>query len=113
MSFGNPFRNTTMFPSSKPGPKPKTFRYPSLAEAVASLPCMCCGKEGRTQACHANQGKGKAIKASDATLFAAAVECHAAIDQGGMPKEERRALEDRLNLLTLRALVERGLLVLK
>ena len=111
---GNPFRNRTVWNDERAIPKPKTFRYPTLRELVAKLPCMKCGRHGRTQAAHANQGKGQAIKSSDATIFAACDECHADIDQPGpraMPKEERRALEERLNLMTLRALVERGFLV--
>lgn len=110
---GNPFKNRTEAPTPERAVKVKTFRCTSLREAVATLPCMHCGKEGRTQAAHCNEGKGKSIKSTDASLFAVCVECHADIDQPGSKaraKADRRALETALNLKTLRALVEQGVL---
>jgi hypothetical protein len=92
-------------------PKPNTFRSEKLRRAVASLPCQACGLEGSTQAAHANQGKGGAIKASDARIAALCVRCHAELDQGGtMTKTDRRAFEDEMILKTYIALVEAGLL---
>ncbi|MBP0714829.1 hypothetical protein ABXK61_16100 [Burkholderia sola] len=93
-------------------PKPQTFRSEALRRAVASLPCMKCGLENKTQAAHENQGKGGAIKASDACLMALCVKCHSELDQGGgLPKDERRMLETVLVKQTLVELIERGLLV--
>lgn len=89
-----------------------TFRSEGLRTAVRQLPCQMCGCAPPSVAAHGNQDKGIGIKASDATLFAACDACHRYIDQGGrLPKYERRALERELNLKTLRALVERGLLI--
>ncbi|KVO11732.1 DUF968 domain-containing protein [Burkholderia ubonensis] len=94
-------------------PKPRTFRSEAFRRAVASLPCVKCGRENLTQAAHENQGKGGAIKASDACLMALCVKCHSEIDQGGrFTKEERRVLETVLVKQTLVAMIERGLLVL-
>ncbi|WP_186056829.1 hypothetical protein [Burkholderia gladioli] len=93
-------------------PKPETFRSRPLRLAVASLPCMRCGRENNTQAAHENYGKGKGIKASDACLMALCVECHQYVDQvGEMDRETRRALEVVLVKKTLVELIERGLLV--
>ena len=85
-----------------------TFRSEKLRRLVSSLACQKCGREGMTQCAHGNVGKGMGMKTSDATCFAACVDCHTDIDIGGMPKEERRALEAELNLKTLRLLVENG-----
>ena len=94
-------------------PKPQTFRSEAFRRAVASLPCVKCGRENNTQAAHENQGKGGAIKASDACLMALCVLCHREIDQGGRyTKDERRVLETVLVKRTLVAMIERGLLVL-
>jgi cytochrome c553 len=90
-------------------PKPKTFRLEKLRRAVATLACMNCGLEGSTQAAHANQGKGGAIKSSDARIAALCVRCHADLDQGGtMTKTDRRAFEDEMVLKTYIALMESG-----
>ena len=92
---------------------PKSQRTDSnkLRKAVASLPCQNCGKEGETQAAHCNQGKGMALKTSDSTLAALCVECHRALDQGGIEREARREYEAAMNLKTLRALIDTGRLV--
>ena len=91
---------------------PKAQRTDSvkLRKAVAALPCMNCGREGRTQAAHCNQGKGMAMKTSDSTLAALCVECHAHLDSGGIEREERREYEAAMNLKTLRALIDNGTL---
>lgn len=92
-------------------PKPTTFRSEKLRRAIATLPCMDCGLEGSTQAAHANQGKGGAIKASDARIMALCIRHHADLDQGGtMTKLDRRAYEDEMILRTYVALMENGLL---
>jgi hypothetical protein len=90
-------------------PKPHTYRSEKLRRAVASLPCVDCGKENETQAAHANQGKGLAIKASDAKLMGLCVRCHSKLDQGGiMTKEQRRHYEDEMIARTYVALMEQG-----
>jgi hypothetical protein len=92
-------------------PKPQTFRSEKLRRAVATLPCQACGLEGSTQAAHSNQGKGGAIKASDARIAALCVRCHTELDQGKtMCKADRRAFEDEMILRTYVALMEAGLI---
>lgn len=94
--------------------KTPTFRSEPLRRAVASLECMACGRHGRTQAAHANEGKGMAMKVSDALLAALCDECHTELDQGKtMTREERRDFWNRAHIHTMQALVERGLLVTK
>jgi very-short-patch-repair endonuclease len=46
-------------------PKDKPVRSPAYLARVAKLACARCGKEGRSQAAHANRGKGLSIKAGD------------------------------------------------
>lgn len=98
------------------GPFWKNKRWESepFRRAVASLPCVSCGREQQTQAAHGNQGKGMGLKVSDARLMALCVECHRGVDQGGeMPREERRAWELEMMLRTYQQLVEREILILR
>jgi hypothetical protein len=93
-------------------PIPKAGRHESTAwrRAVASLPCMLCGKEGETQCAHRNEGKSMSMKTDDATSAALCVDCHRNIDQGkDMTREERRSTMDRAIVLTLAELARRGL----
>ena len=91
-----------------------TYRNPKLLRAVAGMPCMACGIEGRTQAAPRNQGKGMGIKGSDAWIMALCVECHREVDQGGsMTKAERREWEVKMVAATLARLIERGGLVVR
>lgn len=89
-----------------------TFRSEPLRRAVASLECMRCGTEGRTQAAHSNQqrdGKGMGIKATDASIAALCCDCHTEIDQGrSMTKAERLEAFEEAHRKTMIALVERG-----
>ena len=89
-----------------------TFRSEDLRRAVASLECMHCGVEGRTQAAHSNQqrdGKGMGHKASDAALAALCVECHSEIDQGrALSKVQRIEIFEDAHRKTMIALIERG-----
>ena len=90
-------------------PKPKTYRSAKLREAVAALPCVSCGREGATQAAHANEGKGMAIKASDAMISALCVQCHSELDQGKtMTRAERRTFALEMVAKTYVALMEAG-----
>lgn len=50
-------------------PKAEIVRSKSYLRWVASLPCVCCGIEGRSQAAHANSGKGMSMKTSDLDTF--------------------------------------------
>jgi hypothetical protein len=97
---------------SPPIVMPKTMRHESepWRRAVASLPCVLCGRQGRTQCAHRNEGKGMSIKTDDALSAALCDVCHAEIDQGSQHKRaERRARMDRAIRLTLAELARRGL----
>ncbi|WP_454751662.1 DUF968 domain-containing protein [Cupriavidus necator] len=91
-----------------------TYRSEKLRRAVASLPCVCCGRQGATQAAHANLacfGKGMGHKASDAAIMALCIACHVMLDQGkDMTKAERWDKQMEWIAKTSVALIEAGLL---
>ena len=99
----------------KPKPAPKEGHYENDAwrRAVASLPCVLCGKHGETQAAHPNHiGKGMSMKAPDCYCVPLCVACHREFDQGAdYTKAERRDAMNAWILLTLRELAQRGLIV--
>jgi endonuclease III-like uncharacterized protein len=96
-------------------PKDKAYRNEKLRRAVASLPCQSCGLEGSTQASHSNQlrdGRGVGHKTSDAMLAALCQSCHYQIDYGkDMSRAEKLDMWERAYRKTMRALIERELLV--
>lgn len=96
-------------------PKEKPYRNENLRRAVASLPCQNCGLEGSTQASHSNQlkdGRGISHKTSDALLASLCFNCHYEIDYGTkLSREEKREIWDAAHRKTMRALIERELLV--
>ncbi len=98
--------------AEQPRAEPKEVRFESEAwrRAVASLPCVLCGKVGETQAAHANRhGKGAMRKADDSLVAACCVACHHELDQGKtMTRDERRAELDRAIVLTVKALARAG-----
>lgn len=78
---------------------------------VAQLPCYYCGIEGRTQAAHADKGKGLGIKSSDLTCYPLCGPttgdpgCHYRIGSGGFfDKEARRSFEKKAMLATQKRL---------
>ena len=90
--------------------KQKTFRSEKWLRAVASLPCVHCGREGETQAAHRNQGKGMGIKTDDCLTAALCQKCHSMIDQGNEgTRGWRRELMDEAILKTLVQLAKNGL----
>jgi hypothetical protein len=89
--------------------KTKLFRSEPFRRLITTLPCQECGKEG-TQAAHRNEGKGLALKTSDALIVALCPDCHTFLDQGNMEREERRAMWDRAYIKQIQALIERGVL---
>ncbi|HWH72867.1 MAG TPA: hypothetical protein VNV16_01210 [Methylibium sp.] len=94
-------------------PCPKEDRHSSEAwrRAVAEIPCVFCSKPA--QAAHRNVGKGLALKTDDCLTAALCPEHHSEIDQGkNLTREQRRAELDRAIVLTLRALVHAGRVVL-
>jgi len=83
-----------------PIPKERPDRDEAYRRLVAALPCAHCGLEGRSQAAHADEGKGMAIKSSDYTCFPLCGPgfddngCHWFIgSSGAFTREERRKLE--------------------
>lgn len=71
---------------------PSMYRSVSHRMTVAELPCVACGRRGRSQAAHLNLlagGKGKSLKASDALVIPLCADgflsrgCHSLLDQGG------------------------------
>lgn len=96
-------------------PKSVPYRNEKLRRAVASLPCQNCGLEGSTQASHSNQlsdGRGIGHKTSDAMLAALCNRCHYEIDYGkDMTREEKQEMWNGAHRKTMRALIERELLV--
>lgn len=89
-----------------------TFRSPKLLKAVRELPCQFCGAEdGTVVPAHRNEGKGMALKTSDALVAAACYRCHSELDQGkSMTREERRDAWNLAAIGTYQALIERGIL---
>jgi len=52
-----------------PTPKDQPLRSELYRRYVAMLPCYCCGVVGYSQAAHADQGKGLALKSDDRTCY--------------------------------------------
>lgn len=92
--------------------KDTTYRNPRLLALAKIAPhCMWCLRENRGDvvSAHFNEGKGMAIKSSDASVGFACFTCHALLDQGkDMTRAERRAMAYELNARTLRWLLENG-----
>jgi len=92
-------------------------RSKAWLKAVASLPCQLCGREGMTQAAHANwsvYGKGMGMKAHDCFTAALCQDCHREIDQGStLSKQQRMVLWEDAFRRTLVALCETGRLKAK
>lgn len=78
-----------------PGHKlPTLLRSEQHRRNVAALNCACCGRQGPSQAAHANFTKGMGLKACDSLTFPLCPECHRDLDQGGkLLKEARRHRE--------------------
>lgn len=94
-------------------PQPKQGRHESEAwrRAVASLPCVMCGKQGETQCAHRNEGKGMGLKADDALTAALCVACHRDIDTGSQhTRAARRERLDAAILTTIALLARNGLI---
>ena len=93
------------------------YRNKAFLRAVASLPCQLCGKEGETQAAHANwteYGKGMSIKAHDCYSAALCVTCHSNIDQGSkLDYQERKELWEAAWRKTILVLFENSLIQIR
>ena len=95
--------------------KTPAYRNRALLDLARLAPyCMACDapNDGTVVAAHSNEGKGMAIKASDASIMFLCHTCHSAYDQGKvMERTERRAMAFEASAKTLRWLVERGHLI--
>lgn len=94
-----------------------TYRNRKLLDAVRELPCSVCGvQDGTVVAAHSNQlrdGKGMGIKASDAAIAALCHKHHMMVDRGSeWTKEQRKGIWDAAHMLTMRRLIEQGILKL-
>lgn len=83
-------------------PKSRPVRDESYRRLVASLQCAHCGRAGPSQAAHADQGKGLAMKSCDLTCYPACADspgrqgCHSLIGASGMfTRDQRRTLEQK------------------
>lgn len=92
--------------------KDNPVRSESYRRYVAALPCWRCSLEGYSQAAHADEGKGLALKACDLTCYPACGPhdglpgCHHFIGtSGSISREDRRALEKQAAADTQLALI--------
>lgn len=75
-----------LLPPAEPRPKSEPARDEDYRRLVAALPCIHCGRRGRSQAAH-GPALGKGIKASDDDLFPLCADelgapgCHTLFDQ--------------------------------
>ena len=83
-----------------PLPKPVHLRSEKYRRWVASLDCAHCGIAGFSNACHADEGKGMALKSCDSTCWPGCVSrpyrvgCHEMVGSSGyLLKPHRRTLE--------------------
>lgn len=95
-------------------PKERALESAAYENAVRALGyCVRCGWVGRPQFCHRDAGKGLSIKTDVRQGWAGCDDCHALLGghKGGgrMPKEQRRAEEDRLAAITRAEVLRRGM----
>ena len=73
-----------------------TYRSRKLLDVARESPrCFCCGKhnDGTVVAAHANgseYGKGMGTKAHDWAIAFLCYQCHTEIDQGSLPREQKK-----------------------
>lgn len=99
--FVRPATPPTALPMAAPLPKDAPVRDRAYRRLVAALPCIHCGRPGRSQAAH-GPAMGKGIKASDADLFPLCADepgeigCHTKFDRYVLfPREQRREVAAR------------------
>lgn len=70
-----------------PQPKEEAIRHEGYRRLVASMDCISCGRPGRSQHAHENEGKGKSLKLDDRRAMPLCCDepgregCHAKFDQ--------------------------------
>lgn len=91
------------------------YRNKKLLEACRQLNCQNCGRWSDTVcAAHRNEGKGMAVKVSDALIAALCHECHYQLDNGKeLSRDERRDMWNRAYINTIKNLIEQEKLVVK
>ena len=88
--------------------KTPTWRSRDWLSVVHRIPCVTCGYH-EVQAAHANRGKAKGMKTSDATAAALCMRCHVEIDSGtSLVRAQRRALHDEALVSTFAQLLMHG-----
>lgn len=92
-----------------PAPKEAPVRSETYRRLVAAMPCWQCRAPAPSQAAHANFGKSLGMKTDDRTCFPMCPQCHAHHDQGGVPREIRRATELQAGRDTRAAIKAAGL----
>lgn len=76
--------------------KERALQHRGYMGEVKQLPCKHCGKPGPCDFAHRDQGKGKGIKTDCREGMPLCRECHDLLGSSGkIPREERRALEER------------------
>lgn len=101
--------------AAAPVPKGEYLQHQGYMAAVRRLPCARCGVVGFTQFCHADEGKGLALK-TDCRLgwpgcgpHGDDPGCHWYVGTSGrMKREDRRAFEARAGLDARLAVAARG-----
>ena len=74
-------------PACAPIEKANAIEHEGYRRLVASLPCMWCGRQGRSNHAHENENKGKGLKLDDRRAMPLCVDdmgkqgCHSAFDQ--------------------------------
>lgn len=97
--------------------KERPLRHEGYRRLVASLPCMWCGREGRSNHAHENAGKGKGLKVDDRRAMPLCVDdmgkqgCHTAFDRyalidGG--REAHAELGQRMAETTRQTILKSG-----
>ena len=93
------------------------YRNKHILKHAQMFPCMSCGRDdGTVVAAHSNSqqdGKGLGIKASDYRVAYLCSQCHHAVDQGGMSKQQKREVWLAAHYKTIGALFEAGLIEVK
>lgn len=95
-------------------PKFQYVRSKKLMQAYREIPCQNCGRDdGTVCGAHSNsaaQGKGRSIKASDASCASLCYVCHSALDQGShLSRMERETMHINAWRKTVNELVKRGI----
>jgi hypothetical protein len=95
--------------------KAKPVRSLAYRRLIAAMPCAMCGIAGYTQACHADEGKGLAMKACDLTCWPGCGPhdglpgCHWIVGTSGRFKRDvRRELESAFAAHAKAALIEQA-----